>query len=101
LTQSLGQPCEFYVTQDPEKGDEGNCAWISGSDPLFGKIADKWMETMIADFGTDHWYQCDGFFTGMAPPWYESAEKGQGSAAAVSKVKLTGLTQNSQVDPAV
>lgn len=26
---------------------------------------------MIADFGTDHWYQCDGFFTGASPPWYE------------------------------
>ena len=32
------------------------------------------MEIMIADFGTDHWYQCDGFFTGMAPPWYDSGD---------------------------
>ena len=32
------------------------------------------MEIMIADFGTDHWYQCDGFFTGMAPPWYDAAD---------------------------
>lgn len=24
------------TTQDPEQGNEGNCAWISGADPLFG-----------------------------------------------------------------
>ena len=28
---------------------------------------------MIGDWGTDHWYQCDGFFTGAKPPWYEAA----------------------------
>jgi alpha-N-acetylglucosaminidase len=33
----------------------GSCAWISGSDPLFGQVADEWMRTMIADWGTDHW----------------------------------------------
>lgn len=33
------------------------------------KIADKWMETIIADFGTDHWYQLDGYFNGKTAPW--------------------------------
>lgn len=27
------------------------------------------METMIADFGTDHWYQLDGYFNGGTAPW--------------------------------
>lgn len=27
------------------------------------------MRTMLADFGTDHWYQLDGYFNGDMPPW--------------------------------
>jgi hypothetical protein len=108
--------------------NKGGCAWLAASDPLFDKIADAWMEIMIADFGTDHWYlyllraisslytgtpavqpsfnldwdlpydssvqhawtdrligrsryQCDGFFTGAKPPWYESVA-GASSAEA-------------------
>ena len=59
------------------------CAWVASTDPLFGQVADVWMETLIADFGTDHWYQCDGFFTGTKPPWYESA-----AAAAATLAEL-------------
>jgi len=33
-------------------------------DPQFGKIADLWMKILIEDFGTDHWYQLDGYFNG-------------------------------------
>ena len=51
---------------------QGNTAWIDALDPVFLKIADKWMETMIADFGTDHWYQLDGYFNGGTAPWYSS-----------------------------
>jgi hypothetical protein len=30
------------------------------TDPLFGTIADLWMQTLCADFNcTDHWYQMD------------------------------------------
>jgi hypothetical protein len=35
-------------------------AWMNSVDPLYAKIADAWMQTIIADFGTDHWYQLDG-----------------------------------------
>ena len=38
-------------------------------DPMFAKIADVWMETLIEDFGTDHWYQLDGYFNGGTAPW--------------------------------
>ena len=44
------------TTHDPTLGSEGNCAWVSGTDPLFDKVADAWMKIMIEDFGTDHWY---------------------------------------------
>ena len=33
----------------------GDTGWMDSLDPLYGKIADVWMETLIADFGTDHW----------------------------------------------
>lgn len=35
---------------------DGVCAWVAGTDPLFGQVADEWMQIMIADWGTDHWY---------------------------------------------
>jgi alpha-N-acetylglucosaminidase len=47
-------------TQRTWNGTKGECAWVASTDPLFGTVADAWMETLIADFGTDHWYQCDG-----------------------------------------
>ena len=37
-------------------------AWIDGRDPLFTAVADAWMEQAIADFGSDHVWQMDGFF---------------------------------------
>ena len=44
-------------------------------DPLFQKIADIWMKTLIDDFGTDHWYQLDGYFNGGTAPWLNEAYK--------------------------
>ena len=41
------------TTDDPAKHtDAGNCAWVASTDPLFGNVADAWMEIMIEDFGT-------------------------------------------------
>lgn len=48
-----------------------NTAWMDSLDPLYGKIADEWMKTVVADFGTDHWYQLDGYFNGGTAPWME------------------------------
>ena len=62
---------------------KGDCAWVASTDPLFGLVADAWMQTLIADFGTDHWYQCDGFFTGAKPPWlYETVASAQDAMAS-------------------
>ena len=47
----------------------GDTGWMDSLDPLFGKIADIWMEQLISDFGTDHWYQLDGYFDGGVAPW--------------------------------
>ena len=30
-----------------------------------------WMQQLIADFGTDHWYQLDGYFNGGTAPWMQ------------------------------
>ena len=56
----------FNDTNITAAGDTG---WMDSLDPLFGKIADMWMETLINDFGTDHWYQLDGYFDGGVAPW--------------------------------
>jgi Alpha-N-acetylglucosaminidase (NAGLU) C-terminal domain/Alpha-N-acetylglucosaminidase (NAGLU) tim-barrel domain len=50
----------------------GDTAWMDSMDPLYARIADLWMTTMIHDFGKDtvsHWYQMDGYFNGGVPPW--------------------------------
>lgn len=59
-----------YKLQDANMTDNKlGTAWIDALDPIFGQIADKWMETLIEDFGTDHWYQMDGYFNGGTAPW--------------------------------
>merc|ERR1719253_619459 len=49
-------------------------AWMDSLDPVYAKIADEWMKTMIEDFGTDHWWQLDGYFNGGTAPWLEGAQ---------------------------
>ena len=46
------------ILHDSNMTDNGQgTAWMDSLDPNFLKIADAWMEVMLADFGTDHWYQ--------------------------------------------
>jgi hypothetical protein len=49
----------------------GATGWLNSLDPLYAKIADEWMTTLIADFGTDHWYQLDGYLDGGTAPWLD------------------------------
>jgi hypothetical protein len=58
------------VYSDLNITQQGDTGWMNSADPLFGKIADLWMKTLIADFGTDHWYQMDGYFNGGTAPWF-------------------------------
>jgi hypothetical protein len=52
------------LTGDSNITQQGMTGWMNSVDPLFGKIADAWMSQLLADFGTDHWYQLDGYFNG-------------------------------------
>lgn len=58
------------IHKDVNITQQGDTGWMTSTDPLFGKIADEWMKTIIEDFGTDHWYQLDGYdaSTATVPP---------------------------------
>ena len=72
-------------------GGRHYAAWLDGTDPLFGRIADKYMETMCADFGCqDHWYEADGYFAAGRPPWYESEATHQAHFAAAAATTAAG-----------
>ena len=58
------------ILNDKNITRQGETGWMDSLDPQFGAIADLWMETLVADFGTDHWYQLDGYFNGGTAPWY-------------------------------
>ena len=45
--KDLKPEANISTTHDPELGTEGNCAWVSGTDPLFGQVADAWMKIMM------------------------------------------------------
>ncbi|CAE7211327.1 NAGLU [Symbiodinium microadriaticum] len=52
-------------------------AWLDDLDPLFGKIQQRYMEIMIKDWGTDHWYETDGYFNQNQGPWARSHTEGR------------------------
>eukprot|EP00927_Polykrikos_kofoidii_P006951 TRINITY_DN1282_c0_g2_i1.p1 TRINITY_DN1282_c0_g2~~TRINITY_DN1282_c0_g2_i1.p1 ORF type:complete len:848 (-),score=115.97 TRINITY_DN1282_c0_g2_i1:42-2261(-) len=57
------------ILHDSNMTTKDGTGWIDALDPTFGRIADAWMRTLIDDFGTDHWYQLDGYFNGGTAPW--------------------------------
>eukprot|EP01062_Namystynia_karyoxenos_P074682 TRINITY_DN7162_c0_g1_i1.p1 TRINITY_DN7162_c0_g1~~TRINITY_DN7162_c0_g1_i1.p1 ORF type:complete len:853 (+),score=247.35 TRINITY_DN7162_c0_g1_i1:791-3349(+) len=60
----------------------GATGWMNSVDPMYAKIADVWMQTLIADFGTDHWYQLDGYFNGATAPWLLGSAAGAAALPA-------------------
>eukprot|EP00662_Eupelagonemidae_sp_cell21_P052682 gene52681-50565_t len=59
--RSLG----MHIRKDSNMTDnKKGTVWIDSLDPLFSEIADAWMKVMTEDFGTDHWYQLDGYSEG-------------------------------------
>ena len=58
-------------SQDSNITAAAGTGWMNSVDPLYANISDTWMKTLINDFGTDHWYQLDGYFNGM---WCSSVE---------------------------
>jgi alpha-N-acetylglucosaminidase len=59
------------IYHDANITQQGGTGWMDSLDPLFGQVANRWMETLIRDFGTDHWYQLDGYFNGGTAPWFQ------------------------------
>ena len=55
--------------KDSNITQQGMTGWMDALDPLYSKIADLWMKELIEAFGTDHWYQLDGYFNGGTAPW--------------------------------
>ena len=51
-------------------------AWLDDLDPLFAQIQKRYMETMIQDWGTDHWYETDGYFNQKQGPWARTSQTG-------------------------
>jgi len=69
--------------KDSNITQQGDTGWMDSLDPLFAKIADLWMETLIKDFGTQHWYQLDGYFNGGTAPWLSSSLSSSSSSDIV------------------
>jgi hypothetical protein len=78
------------ITQQEDTG------WMNSLDPLFLRIADLWMTQLIEDFGTDHYYQLDGWFNGGVPPWMNSNEQTKQKKATAT---ATANQRRAQVDP--
>eukprot|EP00980_Cylindrotheca_fusiformis_P012012 scaffold2844_cov123-Cylindrotheca_fusiformis.AAC.5 len=57
--------------KDDNITQQGDTGWMNSVDPLFGDIADVYMKKLVDSFGTDHWYQLDGYFDGGTAPWME------------------------------
>jgi alpha-N-acetylglucosaminidase len=78
-------PIQFKdIYQDANMTKEGGTAWMDSLDPLYAKIADVWMKKLIEAFGTDHWYQLDGYFNGATAPWMLSKDERVRKAGGIS-----------------
>ena len=68
------------------RGTKGaiDTAWLDGRDPLFTRVGDAWMKQILADFGTDHVWQMDGYFSGGTGWGDEEEDEGGGEDAAVA-----------------
>ena len=85
-----------YLLDDKNATDNHQgTAWLDALDPLFLDIADKWMETMLTDWGTDHWYQLDGYFNGGTAPW---DYRGEGKEDAILVPPGTDSTKRAQTN---
>jgi alpha-N-acetylglucosaminidase len=73
--------------QDNNITQQGETGWIDALDPLFGRIADLWMSKLIQDFGTDHYYQTDGYYNGGTAPWLQNREDLEWAQARTSVKK--------------
>ena len=64
------------------KGAATDTAWVDGRDGLYTAVAEKWMEQIVQDFGSDHVWQMDSFFANGSS-WGAAAPVRGGRADAV------------------
>ena len=79
------------LRQDSNMTIQGDTAWMDSLDPLFAEIADAWMAQLLGDFGTDHWYQLDGYFDGGTAPWRDGAAASRARAPATARPPTSRL----------
>lgn len=72
---------------------QGMTGWMDSLDPLYGKIADLYMGTIIDAFGTDHWYQLDGYFNGGTAPWITEHRSASGSSIKLRRQRRASVPQ--------
>jgi hypothetical protein len=76
-----------FVYQDANITEQDATGWMDSLDPLYGTIADMWMTELIHDFGTDHYYQIDGYFNGGTAPWFQNDHHGHGEKFRSNKLR--------------
>eukprot|EP00040_Diaphanoeca_grandis_P017313 m.90087 g.90087 ORF g.90087 m.90087 type:complete len:978 (+) comp26364_c0_seq1:96-3029(+) len=72
-------------------GGAVDTAWIDGRDPLYTRVADAWVKQIIADFGSDHVWQMDAFFSN-GTGWGEEAPTNDDIDALHQHQALTNVT---------
>jgi alpha-N-acetylglucosaminidase len=60
------------LRKDANISAKGATGWLDSLDPLYLEVSDLWMQTLVEDFGTDHWYQLDGYLNGGTAPWLDN-----------------------------
>lgn len=63
-----------HLLHDANITEQGMTGWMDSLDPHFAQVADLWMKELTDSFGTDHWYQLDGYFNGGTAPWLSSPD---------------------------
>ena len=61
------------ITKCSTPNCRGATGWMDSLDPKFQTVATAWMNELLSSFGTDHWYQLDGYFDGGTAPWMREA----------------------------
>jgi len=86
------------VLKDANITASGATGWMDALDPAYRKVADLWMRQLLEDFGTDHWYQLDGYLNGGTAPWL-SLKTFDGALAAGRSAHGQLLPEETPTDP--
>lgn len=71
-------------------------AWVDGTDPLFQEIQTRYMDVLLRDFGTDHWYETDGYFNFAPEPWLKHTENMQNNQCKYNVATMANSTISAQ-----